>query len=150
VVRSTLETCDTIPTMTRASLELIVRSTGSSGGLFYRVTPNGLVLAAEVGAPASSPELEELASNFLAAELRQEERTLFEDQTTATAVSTTRPAVGANLCPLALSHAEAGRLTIVAVVLLLRTRNFRVAGALVTELSRALFSAGLTGVSVSS
>jgi hypothetical protein len=150
LVRSTLETCDTIPTMARASLDLLVRSTGSSGGLFYCVTVDGLELQAGVGALAASPELQSFASNFLAAELQQEHSTLSEDQTTATAVSTIRPPVGANLCPLALSHTEAGRYTIVAVAFLLRTRNFRVASPLVTELSRALFSAGVTGVSVRS
>jgi hypothetical protein len=148
LVRSTLETCDTIPTMTRASLELLVRSTGSPGGLFYSVTADGLALQAEVGALVGSPELESFASDFLAADLQQEHSTLYEDQTTASPLSSTRSPAGANLCPLALGHTEAGRYTIVAVVLLLRMKKFRAPSALVTELSRVLLGAGLAGVSV--
>jgi tRNA A-37 threonylcarbamoyl transferase component Bud32 len=145
LVRSTFETCHTIPAMARASLELVVRSTASLGGLFYSVTAEGLVLQAEVDSLADSPEHFCFAREHLAREQQEELATVVAGQTEATVAHTTRSvAMGAKLHAVTLSHRDAGRDTFVAVVILLRPRRLQIPGGLVTELSRVLFGAGLT------
>lgn len=149
LVRSTLETCDTVATMAKASLQLLVRSTDSPGGLFFSVSERGLTLQAEVGELAASTDIMRLANDCLATELRQEQSTMIEDEAeiAASLSSPPRAASGAALHPMVLSHEERGRYTVVAVVVLLRSSRSQVPGGLTRELSRVLCAAGLSGVS---
>jgi hypothetical protein len=142
LVRSSLEACDTPPSRARAALELLVRTTHSSGGLLYAITSEGPVLQAECGGLVDSPAITNFVSECLAAEQSAEHTTMATTEAQTTAASTmslSSRTVGVDLRPLLLNHDDAGGRSIAtAVVVLLCSGAPQYPGALIGELSRAL------------
>jgi tetratricopeptide (TPR) repeat protein len=144
LVSSILESCITRTDRARASLDLLLRTSGSSGGLLYTVGPAGPVLSAQAGELDPSPELETLIKDYLSSEMERESETLQEPEVASSMEPTaawTGPR-GERLHPVLLCHTIDAGCAVTGIAVLRPAGAFRNPGQLATELSRAAVGAG--------
>jgi tetratricopeptide (TPR) repeat protein len=145
LVSSMLESCSNRLDRARASLDLLVRTSGSRGGLLYSVGPEGPVLSAQAGELEASPELDTLVREYLQSEMERESETL-EDAEPATQAEPNSPAWngprGERLQPVLLCHNVDAGCAVTGLAVLQPSSKFRNPGQLATELSRAAVGAG--------
>jgi hypothetical protein len=144
LVSSILESCTTRIDRARASLDLLVRTSGSSGGLLYTLGASGPMLAAQAGQLEPSPELETLIKDYLTSEMEREAETMQESEVDPSSEPTaawTGPR-GERLHPVLLCHTIDAGCAVTGIAVLRPSGAFRNPGQLATELSRAAVGAG--------
>jgi hypothetical protein len=144
-LRSMLDPCTTLMTCARTGLELLVRSTGSRGGLLYAIDRGILTLQAEAGELLSSPEIEALVRDYLEGAVEGDDMATqqeLEPTAITAAASGTRSAwthaSGDVLRPVLLGHEEHGSSMVTAIVVLLPAGPFRSPTLAISDVSRAL------------
>jgi hypothetical protein len=143
-LRSILDPCTTLVTCARAGLELLVRSTGSRGGLLYSLDRGALTLQAEVGELLPSAEIFALVRDYADGAIEDDVDTqqVLEPSAITNAASGTRSTwtqpSGELLRPMLLGHEEHGTPLITAVAVLLPAGPFRSPSVAISEVSRAL------------
>jgi hypothetical protein len=144
LVSSMLESCNTRSERARASLDLLIRTSGSRSGLLYALGPHGPVLSAQIGGLEPTLELETLVRDFLNMELTRAEATQQDSLFgTAAAGQTTewKSARGDRVHPVLLCHAMDAGYAVTGLALLEVAGPFKSPGQLATELSRAALAA---------
>jgi hypothetical protein len=151
-MRTALESCTTVMACARTGLELPLRSTDSSGGLFFSVGPNGPVLQAQAGELAATPEIHALVREYVAAELDSDpDLVTTRPDSDASAIKAVENPTGTRshwtqangqvLRPILLGHDERGALFVTGVAVLLPTGRFHSMMSMAAEMSRALHRA---------
>jgi len=144
LVSSILVSCTTRIDRARAGLDLLVRTSGSRGGLLYTLGAEGLVLAAQTGELEPCLELDALVREYLSHEMERESDTL--QDTVGPTVAPTAAAMigpqGERLQPVLLCHATDTGCAVTGLAVLRPAGIFRNPGLLAAELSRAAVGAG--------
>jgi hypothetical protein len=145
LVSSILVSCTSRMDRARASLDLLVRTSGSRGGLLYTLGEQGPVLAAQSGELEPCPELDSLVSEYLSQQMERESDTLEETEVGEAVASTVAAWVGPRgerLQPVLLCHTTDAGCAVTGLAVLRPAGVFRNPGLLASELSRAAVGAG--------
>jgi hypothetical protein len=107
MVSTMFENCGSSADRARASLDLLLRTSGCKAGLLFSVTHDGPVLAARAGELEPTHELESLVRDYVSAQMQREAETMDETETVASpepASAAWKGPTGERLHPVLLCH----------------------------------------------
>jgi serine/threonine-protein kinase len=147
IVSSMIDSCVSPADRARASLELLLRTSGCNAGLLFSVTHSGPVLAARAGELEPTHELESLVRDYVTAQMQREAET--KDETETAMKTSAEPAsaawkgpTGERLHPVLLCHAVEAGCAVTGVAVLRTEGAFRHPAQVASRLSKATAADG--------
>ncbi|HVW25870.1 MAG TPA: hypothetical protein VHC69_10895 [Polyangiaceae bacterium] len=148
---SVLATCKSRGERAARGLDMLARSSGALGGLFYALSSGRAMPRAQVGRLVPDERIDALARDYLSSKITDENDTrTVGDATAPSFIREWRGPGDVRYVPVLLSHPVKRGLAIsgVAVLLIDATARFSYPGALATELSRVCQEAGDVTVAI--